>query len=369
MKSAQQNRVLESPGTGYRNQVANDGFYLLNHLLLSNSICNMTTWNKIGRRTATQKEVYFISLAIVALLASCGGQSPSQAFPEPSEPRSGIVFTSDRTDNWDIFFIQADGSGLSQLTDFPGVDADPDWSPDGRMIAFRSRQDGSSDIFVMGSDGSNPINLIGDADTSLDDEFAPQWNPDGKKFSLYTDRYPSRGNCIGGYHQIALLVQETGNYAIDLFDTIAGEQYSSTWSPDGRYLVFDSTCRIPGFQLYSFDTQTGDTKKITNEPISHTHPAWSHDGRFLAFAKYVGSNNEIFILDLNTSQQIQITNHPANDIMPSWSPDDSQIAFVSNREGNKEIFIMNADGSGVYNLTNHPADDWYPSWSPVMFNP
>ncbi len=321
-------------------------------------------------RSKSKYKLLLLFLAIVSsMLVSCTNPAEDLAEREPDQPRSGILFTSDRTGNWDIFLIQSDGSGQDQLTDAPEVDADPAWSHDGRKIAFRSRRDGSSDIFVMNPDGSNPINLINDPELSLDDEFAPHWNPDGKTFSLYTDRFPPRGSCLSGFHQMALLVQEEGKYEVDLFDTIAGEQYSSTWSPDGRFLVFSSACSQSGFHLYLYDHQTGETSSLTSESISHTHPAWSHDGRFLVFAKYVNGNNDIFILDLDTNHQIQITDHPANDTMPSWSTDDGQIAFVSNREGNKDIFIMNSDGSGIYNLTNHPSDDWYPSWSPIPTSP
>ncbi|MFL7893257.1 MAG: DPP IV N-terminal domain-containing protein [Anaerolineales bacterium] len=312
---------------------------------------------------------FILSIAISSFLAGCSSRPAASTAREPSEPRTGIVFTSDRTGNWDLFYLQADGSSLSQLTDSPEVDADPDWSPDGRRIAFRSRREGSSDIYIMGSDGSNPTNLIKDPETSLDDEFAPHWNPDGKTFSLYTDRFPPRGSCPNNYHQVALLVEDGKQYVFDLFETLPGEQYSSDWSPDGRYLVFNSTCRLPGFQLYLYDTQTGETKQITDGPGSHTHPAWSHDGRYLVFSKYIDGDSDIYILDLNTSTQTQITHGPADDTMPSWSPDDRQIAFVSTREGNKDIFIMKSDGSNIYNLTNDPADDWYPSWSPVPANP
>lgn len=310
-----------------------------------------------------------IIAGMVVLLASCSRDPENAPDLRQAQPRPGIVFTSDRTDNWDLFLIQADGTGITQLTNFPGVDADPAWSADGQKIAFRSRRDGSSDIFVMDPDGSNPINLINDPDTSLDDEFAPQWSPDGETLSLYTDRFPPRGDCLSGFHQLAMLMRETGKYQFDLFETIAGEQYSSTWSPDGRYLAFSSSCNQSGFQLYIYDTQTGDTKRVTSESTSHTYPAWSHDGLFLAFAKYINGNNEIFLLNLETLQQTRITHHPSNDIMPTWSPDDSQIAFVSNREGNKDIFIIGADGSQLQNLTNHPADDWHPSWSPVFQSP
>jgi TolB protein len=338
----------------------------LNQLIPFRSNSYMTWRDDFKLPTAGDKFLVTFAMLIVSLMIGCSDTPEAAATRIPAQPRSGIIFTSDRNENWDVFLIQADGSGLNQLTDSQKVDADPAWSADGRRIAFRSRRDGSSDIFIMDPDGSNPVNLINDPEMSLDDEFAPQWSPDGETLSIYTDRYPPRGSCLSGFHQIAMLVRDGNDYQVDLFDTIPGEQYSSTWSPDGRFLAFSSACGQAGFKLYMYDTQSGDTSRITDEPVSHTHPAWSHDGRFLAFAKYIESNNEIFLLDLDSNQQIRLTDHPANDTMPSWSPDDSQIAFVSNREGNKDIYIMNADGSGVLNLTDHPADDWYPSWSPVM---
>jgi TolB protein len=233
------------------------------------------TWTRAsGHMLNEYHPIYLVLLVLIPHLAGCTRQLTSLTQSETAEPRGGIVFTSDRSGNWDLFLIQPNGSGLTQLTDNPTVDADPDWSPDGRLIAFRSRRDGSSDIFIMGSDGSAPMNLINDPESSLDDEFAPRWNPDGETFSIYTDRFAPRGYCISGYHQIALLRQQDGEYVVDLFDTVAGEQYSSSWSPEGRYLVFNSVCRVPGLQLYLYDTQTGETRKLTStEPDSHSQPA------------------------------------------------------------------------------------------------
>ena len=51
-------------------------------------------------------------------------------------------------------------------------------------------------------------------------------------------------------------------------------------------------------------------------------------------------------------------------LAPAWSPDGRQIAFYSERDGNWEIYLMNADGSGLTRLTDNPANDWFPSWAP-----
>jgi len=62
--------------------------------------------------------------------------------------------------------------------------------------------------------------------------------------------------------------------------------------------------------------------------------------------------------------QTNLTNNPAADWEPAWSPDGRQIAFGSNRDdGYWEIYVMNADGTGLVNLTNNPAEDRYPAWS------
>jgi TolB protein len=60
----------------------------------------------------------------------------------------------------------------------------------------------------------------------------------------------------------------------------------------------------------------------------------------------------------------RLTNHPSLDTHPAWSPEGKRIAFTSNRDGNYEIYVMNADGTGLRNLTRHRAQDNFAAWSP-----
>ena len=93
-------------------------------------------------------------------------------------------------------------------------------------------------------------------------------------------------------------------------------------------------------------------------------PAWSPDGRKLAFVSRRDGNSEIYAINADGSAQENLTRQPANDSHPSWSPDGRKIAFVSRRNGNSEIYVMNADGSGLRNVTRTPSNDLDPAWSP-----
>jgi hypothetical protein len=139
-------------------------------------------------------------------------------FPAWSPDGTKVAFSSmtsgdcswEGTDcNTSIFTINADGSGLTQLTDVPGIDSFPDWSPDGREIAFHTtRADPTSgrwDIYVMSFDGMEVFPLTNDPGV---DQF-PSWSPDGRLVLFQSDRsgnphlYTMRGTDGSGITLIA----------------------------------------------------------------------------------------------------------------------------------------------------------------------
>jgi TolB protein len=79
--------------------------------------------------------------------------------PDWSPDGSKIAFVSGDDFSTQIYVINADGTGLVQLTDSQGYNEDPAWSPDGTMIAFWSSRTGNHEIFIMNADGTDPVNI------------------------------------------------------------------------------------------------------------------------------------------------------------------------------------------------------------------
>jgi TolB protein len=95
-------------------------------------------------------------------------------------------------------------------------------------------------------------------------------------------------------------------------------------------------------------------------------PAWSPDGRRLAFVRESGRNADVYVADAGGRNVRRLTTAPSLEYSPSWSPDGRRIAFASNREGRFRIYLVRADGAGVRRVSPRggAGDSYSPSWSP-----
>ena len=152
----------------------------------------------------------------------------------------------------------------------------------------------------------------------------------------------------------ANLKQITQNQSINL---------SPAWSPDGKKIAFTSYLkRNPDFYLIDLDGK--NLQRFSYYPGLNLSPSWSPDGKQIALMMGMQGKSDIFLIDTNGGNPRRLTKGHGNEASPTWSPDGERIAFVSDRSGSPQIYIMVRDGSNVRRLTFDGNYNTNPSWSP-----
>jgi len=138
-------------------------------------------------------------------------------------------------------------------------------------------------------------------------------------------------------------------------------------SPDHTRLAYASN-RNGQWDIYVMEIETGNVSRITNTLTYDANPSWSPDGLWMAYETYIDDNLEIVIQSLSDqSTPIRLTYDPGADYAPAWSPQGRQIAFVSMNSGENEIWLADLDKveDRFHNLSNNTDSiEEHPVWSP-----
>jgi Tol biopolymer transport system component len=144
---------------------------------------------------------------------------------------------------------------------------------------------------------------------------------------------------------------------------------SPAWSPDGRRIAF-SAVRHSKTRIYVRDSDGKHEICLTPDPTLGAHygdPAWSPDAKVIAFCASFPADVEkahICVMSANGTDERQLTFGNHYDWCPCFSSDGRRIVFESTRDGNREIYAINLDGSNPTNLSTNPEWDHDPACSP-----
>lgn len=315
-----------------------------------------------------------------------------------------VAFASDRDGSYDIWAIDVASGALRQITKGLREDRAPAWSADGRTIAFSGTAGAQSAIYAVAATGGEATPLQQAAKDAHFD--GPSYGPrgelayvsldtagshmmiDGKPVSGPENVFPFRASWHGGssyYISDGLIRRRTGAKVTTVPFTArleatrpaytrAKRDFTSTaprrvlgidkptLSPDGQRIAF-----VALGDLWVVSSAGGKPEQLTHDAALEADPAWSPDGKSLAYTSDKGGGlPQLWIRDLTTGKDRQITNISDQPLGAAWSPDGKTIAFLSTdgRWGVAGLEVVDVASGVVTRLQPSLAQPGKPTWSP-----
>ena len=236
---------------------------------------------------------------------------------EPAQSPDGtrIAFTSRRDLNSEVYVMDADGGAPQNLTFHAAWDEGPAWSPDGERIAFMSDRNGdveeygglrfNTDIFVMNADGSGVEQVTSDPLSRSAD--GPAWSPDGSSIAFKR---------VGG--GIFVLELSSGEARL-----LTDDGWAPSWSPDGRWIAYIRTVEYEESHVWKIPAAGGEATQLTLDRFFRRSPTWSPDGARIVFAREdraAGTAYDLYVIPAEGGAGEQLTDDPRVDTDPCWAP-------------------------------------------------
>ena len=281
--------------------------------------------------------------------------------------RTKLAFTSDRDrermrgtalnrDTKEIYFVDYDGANPRRVTNTTTINVAPAWSPDAQSIAYTSWRSSGAGGFGSYQDiiisniykGSRETPANGNPEKQ---NYLPAWSPDGTKVAFTLSQ--------GGNQEIYVMNRDGSG--LRRLTTNPDIDTSPTWSPNGSQIAWVSG-RTGNPNIYIMNADGTGQQKLTNENWAD-RPTWSR-GQFneIAYAARTGAGFDIKIYSFLTGQTTKITDGIGSNESPAFSPNGRHLAFMSTRNGKGQIFTIARDGTDLRQITRE-GNNGYPNWS------
>jgi Tol biopolymer transport system component len=225
----------------------------------------------------------------------------------PAEPDFSRGYVWPIYETYDLFVVNVDGTGLTQLTDTPGYDAEATISPRGDRMVFTSLRSGDLDLWTAKLDGTDPVQVT----SRIGYDGGAFFSPDGSKI-VWRAHYPE-GEALADY----------------------------------QALLADGLIRPTTLEIYVANADGTDVRQVTSNGKANFAPYWHPSGEKILFSSNMddpaGRAFDIYMVNLDGAGLERITHTPDFDGFPMFSPDGRYLVWGSNRnmshEANTNLFI------------------------------
>ncbi len=231
----------------------------------------------------------------------------SNYYPAFNPDGGSLLFASNRNGSFDLYLLLFSEKQLFQVTKNVGNVVSPDYSPDGRTIVFANRAgDGPTSIWMVNADGLNPRLVYAGPNMIV----ATAWSPDGEKI-VYA---MSLG--IPQEYEI-FSMDANGRNHLRISQGLRGIGGSVDWSPDGSHLLIHAG-PFGNKDIFRLDAASGNFVQLTKGG-NNAGASYSPDGRYIVFNSLRNDDQaDLYIMRADGSNQVQLTNHPEPDWGARW---------------------------------------------------
>jgi tricorn protease len=305
-----------------------------------------------GGNVFLRSRVQLLAVALIST-ATAFGQTKLLRFPDIHAER--VVFTY----GGDLWTAPSTGGTAVRLTSHPGLELFAKFSPDGKSLAFTGQYDGDEQVYVMPSSGGEPKQLT---HYPARGPLAPRWGYDNQVYGWTNDGK----RVLFRSHRDSYALPYSRLYAVSMDGGAAEalpmpESGAASYSPGGNKLVysprardFRSEKRYAGGQanqLYVFDIETYEAKKITDSVRANRDPMWVGDKIF--FNSDRDGHFNLYAYDTKSAKTTQITTNKDWDVR--WPSTDKRERIVF--ELNGELQILNVKNGKATPISVNVPDD------------
>jgi len=260
-----------------------------------------------------------------------------------------IAYTQLTDGYWQVW-TQEDNNTPVQVTQSAFDKRTPHWLPDGGKILFRSA---NRELFIYDLAAQSEKQILPSLGWGTDAVFL---NDREVLFSRFDSFLADESD---------LWVSDLSGEKRYLLTQKPGLEYAPAVSLDGSRIVFVSGKGAGTHELYLYELKTKQLTQLTKNEVLEMQPAWSPNGKWIAYASDETGNFEIYTMDLESRQTKQITDWKGVDLSPAWSPDGNTIAFTSDRSGVLAVWAVSSSGDAPVKLVQSDAPAQEASFKPL----